>query len=86
MERSIVSIPGETLTIAEIDSRLEALNQRFQTLLGKAAEEGANTYTEQFKAIVDETAVLKDRRTAIEEQRKENAEANQYIENTVKTM
>lgn len=86
MEISLVPIPGETMTIAEIDRQLEALNKRFQILLGKAAEEGSDTYTEQFKAIVDETAVLKDRRKAIEEQRKENAEANQYIANTVKTM
>lgn len=86
MEMGFVPIPGETMTVAEIDRQLEALNKHFQTLLSKAAEEGAETYTEQFKAIVDETTALKDRRQAIEEQRKENAEANQYIENTVKTM
>lgn len=86
MEMGLAPIPGETMTIAEIDRQLEALNKHFQTLLSKAAEEGAEAYTEQFKAIVDETAALKDRRQAIEEQRKENAEANQYIENTVKTM
>ena len=86
MEMELTPIPGETMTIAEIDHQLEALNKRFQMLLSKAAEEGADTYTEQFKAIMDKTAALKDKRTTIEAQRKENADANQHIARAVETM
>lgn len=86
MEMELVPIPGETMTIAEIDHQLEMLNKRFQTLLSKATENGADIYTEQFKAIMEETTALKDRKNAIEALRKENADVNQHISKTVAAM
>ena len=86
MEMELAPIPGETMTLAEIDHQLDALNKRFQMLLSKAAEDGSEPYTEQFKAIVEETTALKDRKRAIETLRKENAEANHHIAMAVATM
>lgn len=86
MEMELVPIPGETMTIAEIDHQLETLNKRFQTLLSRATEDGADIYTEQFKEIMEETSALKDRKNAIEMLRKENADASQHIAMAVAAM
>lgn len=86
MEMELVPIPGETMTIAEIDHQLEMLNKRFQTLLSKATEDGADIYTEQFKAIMEETTALRDRKNAIEALRKENADVSQHISMAVAAM
>ena len=74
------------MTIAEIDSKLDELNNRFQMLLAKAAEDGAEIYTEQFKIIVDETASLKEQKRVIEGQNRENTDARQYITNAITAM
>ena len=86
MELELAPVPGESMTIAEIDNQIDALNKKFQVLLGRAAEDGAGAYTVQFKTIVDETTALKERRKAIEAQRKENSEANQQIAKAVEAM
>ena len=86
MELELAPIPGETMTITEIDHQLETLNKRFQTLLSRATEDGADIYTEQFKEIMEETSALKDRKNAIEMLRKENADASQHIAMAVAAM
>ena len=86
MESELMPLPGETMTVAEIDSRLDALDSKFQKLLIKATEEGAEEYTESFREIMEESAALKKRKLAIEEQRKENAEANQHIARAVEKL
>lgn len=86
METEFAPIPGESMSLAEIDDRLDALSKKFQLLLSKAANDGAESYTEQFKAIVNETTSLKDRRKLIEKLRKENAAANQQISRAVEAM
>ena len=86
MELELLKLPGGSMTIAEIDSELDELNSRFQMLLAKAAEDGAENYTEQFKAIVDETTSLKEQKKVIEEQNRENADAHQYITNAMIAM
>lgn len=86
MEMELAPIPGESMTLSEIDSQLESLNQKFQTLLTKAADEGSDGYTEKFKSIMDQTAALKEKRKAIEELRKENAAASHYIAGALEVM
>jgi len=86
MEMELAPIPGETMTLSEIDRQLEELNKHFQLLLSKATEDGAETYTEQFKAIVDDTTALKEKKKFIEAQKNKNAASNQYIARAVETM
>ena len=86
MESELMPLPGETMTVAEIDSRLDELDRKFQNLLIKATEEGAEGYTDNFRAIMEESAALKKRKLAIEEQRKENADANQHIARAVEKL
>ena len=86
IEMELVPIPGEGMTLSEIDGQLESLNQKFQMLLTKATDEGADGYTEKFKSIMSQTAALKEKRKTIEELRKENAAVNHYIAGAVEVM
>ena len=86
MEMELAPIPGETMTIAGIDHQLEMLNKRFQTLLSKATEDGADIYTEQFKAIMEETTALKDKKNTIETLRRENDDVSQRISMSIAAM
>ena len=86
MEMELASIPGESMTLSEIDSQLESLNLKFQMLLTKAADEGSDGYTDKFKSIMDQTTALKEKRKAIEELRKENAVASHYIAGALEVM
>ena len=86
MEMELAPIHGEMMTLSEIDRQLEELNKHFQLLLSKATEDGAETYTEQFKAIVDDTTALKEKKKFIEAQKIKNAASNQYIARAVETM
>lgn len=86
MEMELASVPGESMTITEIDRQLEALNERFRALLGTAAEGGEIDYTKQFKSILDQTTMLKKRRKTIEELRKDDTGADQQIKRAVALM
>lgn len=86
MELELIKDPSGGMTIAEIDTRLKALNGKFQALLSEAAMGGAEDHTEQFREIVDQSAALKERKRTIEQQRCENSEEACRIANAVKTM
>ena len=79
-------MPGENMTVSEIDSRLEALDRQFQELLAKATEDGADVYTDNFRSIMEKTTALKERRKAIETQRNENTTVNQQIQRAVSAL
>lgn len=55
--------------------------------MAKAARaEDASAYTSQLKAVMDEAAALKEKRTFIEEQRNNNAQAVRRIEDAAVAM
>lgn len=73
----LAPIPGESMSLSDIESRLDELNDLTRTLVAKAAHaENPSIYTVQLKEIMDEAAVLKEKRQAIEEQRKSNTAGN----------
>ena len=81
MELELAPIPGESMSLADIDRRLEELSSQTRSLVAKAAQaEDASDYTAPLKAIMDEAAALKERRAIIEEQRKNNSQAVRRIE------
>ena len=87
MELELAPIPGESMSLADIERRLEELNNQTRELVAKAARaEDATDYTAPLKAIMDEAAALKERRAVIEEQRKNNAQAVQRIEDAAAAM
>ena len=87
MEQVLAPIPGESMSLSDIESRLDELNDLTRTLVAKAAHaENPSIYTVQLKEIMDEAAVLKENRQAIEEQRKSNTQAIRRIEEAAAVM
>ena len=80
MELELAPIPGERMSLADIDRRLSELNDQTRELVAEAARaEDASAFTAQLKAVMDEVTALKAKRTLIQEQRQGNAQAMQRI-------
>jgi DNA invertase Pin-like site-specific DNA recombinase len=87
MELELAPIPGESISLADIERRLEEIGIETRTIVARAAQAGDSTdYTIRLKAIVDEAAALKEKRASIEEHRKNNTDALRRIENAMTTM
>lgn len=87
MELELAPIPGESMSLADIERRLEELSSQTRSLVAKAAQaEDASDYTAPLKAIMDEAAALKGKRTFIEEQRKNNSQAVRRIEDAAEAL
>lgn len=67
-----------SISLGNIERRLEELEKQFQTLLEKAVDDPA-AYGSQFKEILDEQTLLKKRRSDILADDKEQNEADQQI-------
>ena len=78
METEIIPFPGGMMSLGDIERRLRELEQQFQTLLEKAADDPA-AYGGQFKEILEEQTLLKERRSGILADNNEQAKANQRI-------
>lgn len=74
MELELAALPGQTVSLSDIQRQIGELEGRFNLLLEQAAEQlGEPSYVEQFQAITNEIAALKMQRGQMEEQRKSNA-------------
>ena len=81
MESELAPTPGESMSLADIEHRLEELNDQTRELVaGAARAEDASAFTAQLKAVMDEVTALKAKRTLIQEQRQGNAQAMQRIQ------
>lgn len=81
MELELAPIPGKSMSLADIERRLEELSSQTRSLVAKAAQaEDASEYTSSLKAIMDEASALKERRAIIEDQRKNSSQAIRRIE------
>lgn len=85
METEIIPFPGGTMSLGDIERRLRELEQQFQTLLEKATDDPA-AYGGQFKEILDEQTLLKERRSGILADNKKQAKANQRIMDAAQTL
>jgi hypothetical protein len=87
MELELAPVPGESMSLADIERRLEELSDQTRILVAQAARaEDSSAYTDHLKAVMDEAATLKEKRASIEEHRKNNTDALRRIENAVTTM
>lgn len=87
MKLELPPLPGANMSIVEIESRLDELNQQTRTLVAQAAQaENAAAYTEQLKIIMDEAAELKEKRAEIEKLQQQNSQANLRIETAAAVM
>lgn len=87
MELELAPIPGEVMSLADIERRLEEINRETHSIVVRsthAKQESGGTgyenYTAQLKALMDEAAALKEKRAFIQEQQRTNAEATRRIQ------
>ena len=81
MELEIAPVPGESMSLADIEHRLDELNDQTRKLVAEAARsKDSAAYTSQLRAIMNEAAELKEKRAFIQERRQNDALAAQRIE------
>ena len=87
IELELAPIPGQTISLADIDRKITELEKQFNTLLEQAAEEiNSQDCLEKFQTITNEIAALKQQRKQIEGQRKDSAAALQRLNTAVNLM
>ena len=87
MEMELAPVPGESMSLADIERRLDELNDQTRELVAESARaEDASACTAQLRAVMNEAAVLKEKRALIEEQRQSNAQAVRRIEDAAAAM
>ena len=87
MELELIQLPGQTVSLADIQRRLGELEGQFNRLLEQAAEQmGSQDHMAQFQRITNEIAALKEQRRQIEEQQKSSAAAVQKMTTTISLM
>lgn len=80
MELELAPTPGETMSIADIDRRLEEIEPETMQIIIRTVGTGrTDEDTELLKALVNEASVLKEKRAYLQEQQKNNAQAHQRI-------
>ena len=86
MEIELLPALDSSMSISDINIRLSELEQEFQRLLVKAAGNfGGESYTEDFRALAEEMAGLKEKRKNIEAHR-EGSEVDLRIKQAVEFM
>ena len=84
MELELAPIPGQTISLADIQRGINDLEGHFNSLLEQAAEQiGSQDYMAQFQKITNDIAALKAQRSRIEEQRKDSATAVRQLDRAV---
>ena len=87
MELELLPCSGGDMSMADMDRRMAELELQFQALLQQAADGGGyEAYTEQFKAIAEETASLKERRTQLANARRNCESENRRLNDAVQTL
>ena len=86
MEKDISPIPGEEMSLADIEKRLAEIDQEVGQLLPKAVSEGENACRDRLKDLLEETTALKGKRAFLQEQREKNSAAARRIGAVVTAM
>ena len=73
MEHELMPMQGQTLSLSDIEHRLERLEQEFQSLLEKAAGNAdSESFNTDFRAIMEEQSALKAQRQEIMQHQTDN--------------
>lgn len=84
MELEPLPIPGQTMSLADIDRRLEKINTEIGTALAKAGTAGdREPYVERIRVLSEEAATLKEKRETLLKQRQENGGITRLMETMV---
>lgn len=81
MEVELAPVPNKSLSLADIEQRLDEISAETRKIVAKVAQEGSSeNYTDRLKALVDEAATLKKERTDIQARDQTNSQALQRME------
>ena len=87
MEKEISPIPGEEMSLADIEKRLGEIDQEVGQLIAKAANEGKTaTCQDQLKELLEETTALKEKRACLQKQREKDSATARRMEAVVTAM
>ena len=79
MEQELAPIPGESMSLGDIDRAVTELGKQFDTLLAEAANGDVDQYAERFRAISATMEELKRRKAAILSIRQEQEQIGRRI-------
>ena len=81
MEQELAPIPGESMSLGDIDRAIADLGRQFTALLSEAADaDNADGYTARFKSISTAMAEFKRRKAIIQQLRQEQDQANHRMQ------
>ena len=81
MEKVFSPVSGEEMSLADIEKRLEEIDQGVGQLIAKAANEGkTTTCRDRLKDLLEETTALKGKRAFLQEQREKDSAAARRID------
>ena len=81
MEQELAPIPGESMSLGDIDRAIADLGRQFTALLSEAADaDDADSYTAQFQSISTAMAEFKRRKAIIQQLRQEQDQANHRMQ------
>ena len=84
MRMELAPIPGESMSLSDIDRRLGKLDSEFRELFAASKEDGGYLkYADTFKRITEDMAALKEKKTLMLAQQEENSVANRRIQDAV---
>ncbi|MFQ6976599.1 MAG: hypothetical protein ACLRSD_06110 [Oscillibacter sp.] len=79
MEQELAPVPGESMSLGDIDRAVTELGKQFDTLLAEAANGDVDEYAERFRAISTTMEELKRRKAAILSIRQEQEQIGRRI-------
>lgn len=79
MEQELAPVPGESMSLGDIDRAVTELGKQFDTLLAEAANGDADEYAERFRTISTTMEELKRRKAAILGIRQEQEQISRRI-------
>ena len=84
MRTELAPIPGETMSLSDIDRKLADLDREFKELFQASKEDGGYlNYADAFRRITEEMGALKDRKVFLLAQMESGSAANRRIRDAV---
>ena len=84
MRMELAPVPGETMSLSDIDRRLAELDGEFRELFAASKEDGGYLkHADTFKRITEDMAALKEKKALILAQQEGNSAANRRIQDAV---
>jgi hypothetical protein len=87
LEAELTTVPGENMSLADIDRSIADLTSRFENLLNETGgTENLEAHVDRFKAISDAMALLKEKRGQLMAQQADITKTNQRLQQAADVM